>query len=297
MINNKKSEIKGAILKHVILISAALICLIPMIVTVSVSLSDETDLVRNGYSFFPRIFSTAAYEYIFKAPHALLSAYRVTVIITVLGTLSGTLLMAMIAYPLSRRDFKWRRGITFFIFFTMLFNGGLVPTYILITRYLHLRNTLPVMILPIFITAWNIFLLLTFMKSIPISLVESAKIDGASELMIFSRIIMPLSKAALATISLLLALRMWNEWYTALLYITDQSLVPLQFWMQRVMRNMQFLLANQDLMGGGSVSFADLPTESVRMAMAVLAAGPMVLIFPFFQKYFARGLKVGAVKG
>ena len=274
----------------------ALLCLIPMIVTLSVSFSDEMDLVRNGYSVIPRIFSTAAYDFIFKAPKAILSAYWVTIQITAIGTFLGTMVMAMVAYPLSRTDFKWRRIITFYIFFTMLFNGGLVPTYILISRYLHLRNTLFAMILPVIITAWNIFLLMTFMKSIPLSLVESAKIDGASELLIFSRIIVPLSKPALATIALLLALRLWNEWFTAMLYITDQQLVPLQFWMQRVMRNMQFLLSNQDMVGGG-VSMADLPTESVRMAMAVLAAGPMVLVFPFFQKYFAKGLKVGAVKG
>ncbi|MBF9014603.1 carbohydrate ABC transporter permease [Oceanispirochaeta sp. M2] len=267
-----------------------------MIVTLSVSFSDEMDLVRNGYSVIPRIFSTAAYDFIFKAPKAILSAYWVTIQITAIGTFMGTMVMAMVAYPLSRPDFKWRRIITFYIFFTMLFNGGLVPTYILISRYLHLRNTLFAMILPVIITAWNIFLLMTFMKSIPLSLVESAKIDGASEFLIFSRIIVPLSKPALATIALLLALRLWNEWFTAMLYITDQQLVPLQFWMQRVMRNMQFLLSNQDMVGGG-VSMADLPTESVRMAMAVLAAGPMVLVFPFFQKYFAKGLKVGAVKG
>lgn len=284
------------IIHHLILGIVALLCLIPMIVTLSVSFSDEMDLVRNGYSVIPRIFSTAAYDFIFKAPKAILSAYWVTIQITAIGTFLGTMVMAMVAYPLSRTDFKWRRIITFYIFFTMLFNGGLVPTYILISRYLHLRNTLFAMILPVIITAWNIFLLMTFMKSIPLSLVESAKIDGASELLIFSRIIVPLSKPALATIALLLALRLWNEWFTAMLYITDQQLVPLQFWMQRVMRNMQFLLSNQDMVGGG-VSMADLPTESVRMAMAVLAAGPMVLVFPFFQKYFAKGLKVGAVKG
>lgn len=294
-----KSSIGGRgwkIVHHLILGFVALLCLVPMVVTLSVSFSDEMDLVRNGYSIIPRVFSTAGYEFIFKAPKALMSAYGVTIRITVLGTILGTLFMAMVAYPLSRADFRWRRPITFFIFFTMLFNGGLVPTYILITKYLHLRNTLFAMIFPVIITAWNIFLLMTFMKSIPISLVESAKIDGASEILIFSRIIVPLSKPALATIALLLALRLWNEWFTALLYITDQKLVPLQFWMQRVMRNMQFLLSNQDMVGGG-ISMTDLPTESVRMAMAVLAAGPMVLVFPFFQKYFAKGLKVGAVKG
>jgi len=297
MVDNSNKEVIWNFFAHFILIVFAVICIIPMVITISVSLSNELDLARNGYSLFPRIFDLSAYRYIFKAPNALLNAYGVTIFITIIGTILGVLCMSLISYPLSRSDFKWRGIIGFVVLFTMLFNGGLVPTYIMITKYLKLRNNIFVMILPIIVNAWNIFLLVTYMKEIPASIVESAKIDGAREIVIYSRIILPLSKPALATIALLLSLRFWNEWYTALLYITDQSLLPLQFWMQRVMRNMQFLLMNQDMMGGDAISVNDLPSESVKMAMAVLAAGPMMLVFPFFQKYFAKGLKIGGVKG
>ena len=297
MVDNSKKEVIWKIFVHSILIIFAVLCLIPMIITISTSLSNEMDIAANGISLFPRVFDLSAYSYIFKAPSALLNAYKVTVFVTVVGTILGVFVMSLISYPLSRSDFRWRGVIGGIVLFTLLFNGGLVPTYIMITRYLHLRNTIFVLILPLMVNAWNIFLLVTYMKEIPTSLVESAKIDGASEISIFFRIILPLSKPALATIALLLSLRFWNEWYTALLYITDQSLLPLALWMQRVMRNMQFLLANQDLMGGNAISVSDLPTESVKMAMAVLAAGPMMLVFPFFQKYFAKGLKVGGVKG
>lgn len=295
--NNSGKEITARIVTHTILIIFSIICLIPMIITISASLSNETDLARNGISLIPRVFDPSAYTYIFRAPNALINAYGVTVSVTIAGTFLGVLCMSLISYPLSRTDFKWRKVISGIVMFTLLFNGGLVPTYILITKYLHLRNNIFVMFLPIMVNAWNIFLLVAYMKDIPPSIIESAKMDGASEFVIFFRIILPLSKPALATISLLLSLRFWNEWYTALLYITDQNLLPLALWMQRVMRNMQFLLANQDLMGGGAVSLNDLPTESVKMAMAILAAGPMMLVFPFFQKYFAKGLNVGGVKG
>jgi len=203
----------------------------------------------------------------------------------------------MTGYALSRRDFPLRRIISFYIFFTMLFHGGLVPTYIVITQYYHLKNTLLVLFLPIIVTAWNTFLLTAYLKSIPQSIIESVKLDGGSEYLIFLRIVLPLSKPALATISLLVSLRLWNEWYQALLYITSSDLVPLQYWMQRVMRNVQFLLQSMDQLATVSIDKANLPSESLRMAMAVLAAGPMMFVFPFFQKYFTKGLQVGAIKG
>jgi len=269
-----------------------------MLVTVSVSLSDEKDLIRNGYSLIPRVFSTGAYDYILANPMSLLNAYGVTIFSTALGTALGVFFMSMAAFPLSRRDFRFRKIITFYIFFTMLFSGGLVPTYIVVTRYLHLQDSLWVLFLPVFITAWNTFLMITYLRSIPFELVESAKMDGAREFTIYLRIILPMAKPALATVALLLALRIWNEWFTSLLYIRDQRLVSLQFWMQRVMQNMQFLLMNQDMMGGASTTdLGELPSESARMAMAVLAAGPMMFVFPFFQKYFTKGLLVGSIKG
>jgi len=299
MIERKMTDILSKLLMHFVLLLFAVLCLVPMILTISISLSDEQDLVLNGYSLIPRIFSGSAYQFLFKNPAALITSYWVTIRTTFLGTLLGVLFMSMAAFSLSRKDFAWRKPIVFYIFFTMLFSGGLVPMYMVVTRTLHMQDTLLVLFMPIMINAWNTFLLVTYLRSISFEMIESAKLDGANEFTIYLRIIMPMAKPALAAISLLLSLRLWNEWYSALLYIRDPKLIPLQYWMQRVMNNMQFLLMNQDMMGGGasSISMADLPTQSVRMAMAVLAAGPMMFVFPFFQKYFAKGLLVGSIKG
>jgi putative aldouronate transport system permease protein len=299
MIERKMTDIMSKLLMHFILLVFALLCLVPMILTISISLSDEQDLILNGYSLIPRIFSIDAYQFLFKNPAALITSYWVTIRTTFLGTFLGVLFMSMAAFSLSRKDFTWRKPIVFYIFFTMLFSGGLVPMYMVVTRTLHMQDTLLVLFMPIMINAWNTFLLVTYLRSISFEMIESAKLDGANEFTIYLRIIMPMAKPALAAIALLLSLRLWNEWYSALLYIRDPKLVPLQYWMQRVMNNMQFLLMNQDMMGGGasSISMADLPTQSVRMAMAVLAAGPMMFVFPFFQKYFAKGLLVGSIKG
>jgi len=299
MIERKMTDILSKLLMHLALLIFAVLCLVPMILTISISLSDEQDLVLNGYSLIPRIFSGSAYQFLFKNPAALITSYWVTIRTTFLGTLLGVLFMSMAAFSLSRKDFAWRKPIVFYIFFTMLFSGGLVPMYMVVTRTLHMQDTLLVLFMPIMINAWNTFLLVTYLRSISFEMIESAKLDGANEFTIYLRIIMPMAKPALAAISLLLSLRLWNEWYSALLYIRDPKLIPLQYWMQRVMNNMQFLLMNQDMMGGGasSISMADLPTQSVRMAMAVLAAGPMMFVFPFFQKYFAKGLLVGSIKG
>lgn len=289
----------GNFIMHLILVVFALLCIIPILMTLSISFSDETSILEDGYSFIPRVFSLKAYEYVFRHPKSLLSAYRVSIFITFTGTVLGTLIMSMAAYSLSRHDFPGKNIISFIIFFTMLFSGGLVPTFIVITRYLHLRDSIWVLIFPLLVNAWHIFLLRTYFKSIPFSLIESAKLDGASEFRIYRSIILPMSKPALATVSLLLALRYWNEWYTALLYIDKKSLIPLQFWMMRVMDNITFLLSHEDAIGSaaGAQLFGNIPTESARMAMAVLAAGPMLFIFPFFQKYFTKGLKVGSIKG
>lgn len=281
---------------HTVLAIACLLCLIPMILTISVSLTSEREIVFNGYRLWPRDFSIRAYEIIFEQPGALISAYWVTIRITVMGTFLGTLFMSMAAFSLARRDFTWRKPLTFYFLFTMLFDAGVVPTYMLITQYLRMQNTIWVLFLPIMITAWHTILLITYMRQLPFELIESAKVEGASEFYIYLRIAVPLSKPALATIALLLALRLWNEWFYALLFITRRSLVPLQFWMQRVMRDIQFLLQHQGEIGGG-IDLSKLPTETTRMAMAVLAAGPMMFVFPFFQRYFARGLQVGSVKG
>ncbi len=281
---------------HAVLGTACLLCLIPMLLTVAISFSSEREIVFSGYRLIPQVFSLRAYEIIFERPTALLNAYWVTIRVTVLGTVLGTLFMAMAAFSLSRKDFGWRGPLIFFFLFTMLFDAGIVPTYMLITQYLRMQNTLLVLFLPLMITAWHTILLITYMRQLPFELIESAKVEGAGEFYIFFRIAVPLSKPALATIGLLLALQLWNEWFYALLFITQRNLVPLQYWMQRVMRDIQFLLQHQAHMAGG-IDLSQLPTETTRMAMAVLAAGPMMFVFPFFQRYFARGLQVGSIKG
>jgi putative aldouronate transport system permease protein len=298
MIRKRTSELIAKTILHLLLLSFALLCLAPMVLTLSVSFSDESDLISGGYRFIPKAVSLDAYAFIFKNPTALLSSYWVTIRITAFGTFLGVLFMSMAAFSLSRKDFTWRKPIVFYVFFTMLFSGGLVPLYMVVTRTLHLQDTLMVLFFPIMVNAWNTFLLVTYLRSISFEMIESAKLDGASEFTIYARVVMPMATPALAAVSLLLSLRLWNEWYFALLFIRDQRLIPLQYWMQRVMNNMQFLLMNQDKMGGGSgIAMMDLPTESVRMAMAILAAGPMMFVFPFFQKYFAKGLLIGSVKG
>jgi putative aldouronate transport system permease protein len=285
---------------HAILMIFALLCIIPMVAVVSVSFSDEIEVVKKGYGLVPRGPTTNAYRFVLRYPNQILSAYRVSVIVAVLGMFLSTLVMSMGAYPLARPDFRYGNAINFYVFFTMLFSGGLVPSYILVTRYLHLRNTIWVQILPMMVGAWYVFLLRTYMKQIPMSLVESAKIDGASEYRIYLSIVVPMSKPALATIALLTALSYWNSWYLALLFIEKESLVPLQYWLMRVMTTISFLTQQVTGQNAGMRDMANqgvLPTESARMAMAVLAAGPMLFVFPFFQRYFVRGIKIGAVKG
>ncbi|MFP4383738.1 MAG: carbohydrate ABC transporter permease [Spirochaetia bacterium] len=295
MVESRRSYITSRIVFHTVLAFFALLCVIPIISVVSISFSSGTSLHLEGFTLLPKNVDLTAYRYIFKKPYQLINAYIISIEVTVLGTVIGVSLMALLAYPLSRRDFRLGGIITFIVFFTMLFRGGLVPTYILVTRILRLRNTIWAQILPLLVTGWHVFLLRTYFKTVPFELIEASKIEGASEFRIFIKVIAPLTKPGIATVSLLLCLGYWNSWFPALLYIDDSTKVPLQFWMMRVMDNINFLLSLDTI----SVDFGleDIPTESARMAMAVLAAGPMLFIFPFFQKYFARGIRIGAIKG
>jgi len=296
MIEAKKSRLISLIIISIILILFALTCIIPIIAVLSISLSDEMDILRHGYKLIPKKISLTAYQYIFKVPKQIIQAYFISLSVTGVGTALSLFVIAMIAYPLSRRDYKYRNPLAFYIFFTMLFNGGLVPWYILIVRYLHLKDTWWVLVLPYLVTPWFILLLKTFFQQIPISIIESAKLDGASELRIFFTIVVPLSKPALAAIGLFILLRYWNDWWLPLLYIESENLVPLQYMLHRMMANIQFL-TQQLRTTQMTIDISKLPNESARMAMCVLAAGPMLFIFPFFQKYFVKGLTVGAIKG
>ncbi|WP_240633501.1 carbohydrate ABC transporter permease [Paenibacillus montanisoli] len=284
------------LLIHLVFILFSLSCIIPLISVLSVSFSSEVDILKNGYSLFPRVFDLTAYAYVLYRPIQLLGAFKISILVSVIGTFLAVLAMAGIAYTLSRPDYKYKNKLSFYVFFTMLFNGGLVPTYILISNYLHLKNTIWVLILPYLAVPWFILLLRSFMQKIPFHIIESCMIDGASELRIFFQIILPLAKPGLATVALFTMLQYWNDWWLSLLYIEEERLVPLQYMLYRMMNNISFLTSSTNMMPPG-LKNVELPSESARMAMAILAAGPMLAVFPFFQKYFVRGLTVGAVKG
>ncbi|MBE5039710.1 carbohydrate ABC transporter permease [Ructibacterium gallinarum] len=285
---------------HILFILMCAAILFPFLLILAVSFSNEKDVALYGYQLIPKKIDFSAYQYLFKNPDTILRAYGVTILVTVMGTVLSVVLMSMVAYPLSKRNMVFKQGITFYIFFTMLFSGGLVPTYILNTQYLHLNNTIWIYILPSLINVWHVFLLRTFFKSIPDSIGESALLDGAGEYRIFFTMILPLSKPALATVALLGALTRWNDWFTAMLYISDDKLITLQYLLQRILLNIQLLQgmsSSGNMVPGSILSMADLPSETVRMAMAIIAIGPMLLVFPFFQKYFVKGLTIGSVKG
>lgn len=282
---------------HIIFILLSITFVVPLLMVLSVSVSSQSNLYVTGFRLIPTEISFEAYTYIFNKPDKILDAYKITIITSVIS-LAGFLLMASLCgYALSRRDFAWRKGITFYLFFTMLFSGGLVPYYILCTQYLGIGNSIWALIIPQLGNVWYIFLMRTYFQDIPTSITESATIDGANELQIFTRIILPLSTPSLATIGLLQFLNYWNSWYNALLFITDKKLVPLQYLLQTMLRNVIEIQKSMQGVGANYVQLRDMPTEPLQMAMCVLAIGPVLFVFPFFQKYFAKGLTVGSVKG
>jgi len=296
MVINKKSATITAATLHTIFILMCIAFVVPFILVISISFSNEKDIMAYGYSFLPRNFDLAAYKYIFDNPKSIINAYKVTIFTTVVSTILSVLLISCIAYPLSKKDFIGKRFISFYIYFTMIFSGGMVSSYILITQYLRMNNTVWVFIFPSLVNAYNVFLLRTFFAKLPESIVESALLDGASEFKILFRIILPLSKPALATIALFVCLAHWNDWFTAMLFIEDDKLLTLQYLLQRIMMNIQLLQQHGQSMQTVRMSEV-IPSETVRMAMAVIAAGPMLVVFPFFQKYFVQGLTIGSVKG
>ena len=294
----KKKFSIGTALIHLFFIVTCLTFIIPMIYVLSISFSSEKAISDFGYSLIPKVWSLDAYKHIFRNPDQVIYSYQTTIFFSLVGSFASLLVMALVAYPLSRQNFKLRQPITFFIFFTMLFGGGLIPTYILNTQYLHLGNTIWIYILPGLASAWYIIIIRTFFSQLPQSLVESAKVDGAKELRIFLQIVLPLSKPVLATVLLMTLLGKWNDWYTSLIYIRDSKLYSLQYMLQKMLREAEFVKGLSNSQMGLNIQLeTEVPTESVRFAMVIVAAGPMLVVFPFFQKYFTRGLTVGAVKG
>ena len=286
---------KPNILINVLFIIISIVVIIPLAYVVSISFSTSGDIVKYGYTLIPHTFSLTAYEYLFQVPKQIITGYGVSIAVTLMGTALGLALSSSIAYVMTRRDYRYRKITSLYVFFTMLFNGGLVPFYIVMTKILHVQDTILALVIPYSINAWFTMLMKGFMQNIPFEIIESAKIDGSSEFKTFLKIIIPLSKPALATVGLFYAFAYWNDWWLAMLFVEKESLVPLQFMLYRTMNNLSYLLSTVSSVM--NVDMSKIPSESIRMAMAVLAAGPMLFIFPFFQKYFVRGLTVGSVKG
>ena len=274
-----------------VLLPVCVICLVPLWIIIVASFTDNARLAADGYRLWPRQLSLEAYHYLLVKPKLIITAYEVSLFVTVVGTALAISVMAMLAYPMSRRHFRPRNGLSFFIFFTMLFNGGLVPTYILITHYLHLKNNIFVLILPLLVNPFYVLLLRTYFRGLPDDLFDAAKLDGAGEFRVFGQIAIPLSTPALATVGLLCTLDFWNNMYLALLYIDEKSLYPLQYLLYILIDSMNMIQEGANYTG--SVT----PYLSVRMAMAVLAIAPVLLSFLFIQRYFVRGITLGGLKG
>lgn len=294
IILKRRSNLLNVII-HILFILFSGMVIVPLCYLVSISLSTTDDIVNYGYTLIPRSLNLDAYKYIFRVPKPIITGYTVSITVTVLGTLLGLALSSSLAYIMTRKDYRYKRITTFYVFFTLLFNGGLVPFYMVMTRMLHLGDTIFSLFIPYSVSAWFTIIMKGFMQTLPFEIIESAKVDGSSELNTFIRIILPISKPALATVGLFYAFAYWNDWWLAMLFINKENLIPLQYMLYRTMSNLNYVL--QNLSSSMNMDMSKLPAESVRMAMAVLAAGPMIIVFPFFQKYFVKGLTVGSVKG
>ncbi|MGM0838317.1 MAG: carbohydrate ABC transporter permease [Bacillota bacterium] len=288
---------KTSIFMHFLLGTFAFLCIFPFLYVMIISISSEQSLSLNGYSIVPSAWSLEAYKYLWQMKSQILQAYGVTIFVTVVGTFISVSIIAMYAYAISRKQFRYRKQFTFIAFFTMLFSGGMVPFYIVMTQFLGLRNSVWALILPLAVNAFYIIIMRTFFqRTVPEAILESARIDGAGELRIFFTIVLPLSIPGIATIALFSTLAYWNDWFNALLFIDNPNLVPLQSLLMRIENNLDFIRQNAMLTNQNSTILASIPQDSARMAMVVIATLPIALSYPFFQKYFIKGLTIGGVK-
>lgn len=281
---------------YVVIIGLSLACLMPFLLIISASLTSNESIIRDGYHLIPAQLSLEGYKTVFIFPDEVLRAYAVTISTTAIGTVFGLFFMTMAGYVLARKDFKYRNTFSFYIYFTTLFGGGLVPWYIMITKYLGLLDSYAVLVLPGLMTPFLIILMKNFIKSaVPEELFDSGKIDGAGDFRIYWQIVLKLSMPGIATVGLFLALYYWNDWFTSSLFINDTHKYQLQFYLYNVINSAQFIAQ----MGAGTgVSLAtEVPTESTKMAMAIVVTGPILFLYPFVQRYFVKGLTIGAVKG
>ena len=286
------------VLFNVILSILSLLSVIPFIFVIIISFTDEQSLTMNGYRFIPEKWSLYAYEYIVSAGESILRSYGVTILVTIVGTIIGLLLTGTYAYALSRKTYAFRSFFTKVITVPMLFSGGMIANYLIVTKVLMLKNSVWALILPLCMNSFNVIVVRTFFKtSIPDSVVESAKIDGASEWRLFFKIVIPMAMPGLATIGLFLTLGYWNDWFNALMYMDDKNWIPLQFLLMQIQNSIDWLASNKSMMGvDGIQAAANLPKETIKMAIVVISTLPIIFAYPFFQRYFVNGLTIGAVK-
>ena len=286
------------VLFNFILTILSLLSLIPFIFVIIISLTDEESLAMNGYRFIPEKWSLHAYQYIIDAGESIIRSYGVTILVTVVGTLLGLFLIGTYSYALSRRTYAFRSFFTKVITVPMLFSGGMIANYLIVTKVLMLKNSVWALILPLAMNSFNIIVMRTFFKtSIPDSVVESAKIDGASEWRLFFKIVIPMALPGLATIGLFLTLGYWNDWFNAMMYIDNQDWIPLQYLLIKIESSIDFLANNKAMMGvEGIQAAANMPKETIKMAIVVISTLPIIFAYPFFQRYFVNGLTIGAVK-
>ena len=294
-IRKDPTQITMNVITYVMVTIFCICCILPFWMIIASSFSTEEAIRRSGFTLWPTDVSTYSYYLLFRSPDQMIGAYIVTISLAAIGTAIGLFIISMTGYALQRRDFPFRNGIMFYIYFTSLFSAGLVPFYLLMVQTLNLRDNYLAILLPLLMSPWLIVLMKNFVKAIPHEITESGKIDGAGDFKIFYALILPSLKPALATIGLFLALSYWNEWYYSSLFLTTKvEYRPLQFHLYNVINKVASL---KNSVAGSNVVITDLPGETLKMATAVVATGPIILLYPFVQKYFVAGLTVGAVKG
>jgi putative aldouronate transport system permease protein len=287
------------VLLNAFFLAYTVVCIAPLLLVIAVSFTDEKTIYRVGYSFTPEKLSLAAYKFVFTNVDQVMRAYGITVLVTMVGSLTSLLFTAMLAYVISRKDFKYRKAFTFYVFFTILFSGGFVPWYVICVRFFGLKNTLWALILPYLLNGWYVIIMRTFYSTnIPDEILESARMDGAGEFRTFFVIVTPLAVPGLATIGLFNVLTYWNDWWLPLTLIENDKLYNLQYLMYKIELDIQYLKQARQAMGSIALrELMQIPSETSRMAMAIIAIGPIIMAYPFFQRYFVKGLTIGALKG
>lgn len=286
------------VLFNILFLTLALACIIPVVFVFMISITSEASLAKYGYQLFPREFSLKSYQFLWGEKEMIFRALAISILVTVSGTVIGVALTTTMGYVLSRPGYKLNGFLTWIVFIPMIFNGGMIASYVVNTNLLNLKNSIWVLILPLAVSSFNVIVCKTFFRTtIPDSIIESAKIDGATQLSIFSRIVLPISKPVIATISLFLTFSYWNDWFQSSLYISNTKLLSLQALLNSIQRNIQFLASNPSA-GVSLQQYKNMmPQEGARMAIAIVIVIPIACAYPFFQKYFISGLTIGAVKG